>query len=65
MCKCMCVRGRERENLIWRLLCTKTAAIKQESNGVDLNRLPVTVCIHQLLKLCASFDPKKNFVSIL
>jgi len=51
--------------LIGSLLSTKTTPIKQESNGVHVHRLPVTVSIHQLLELSASLDPKENLVSIL
>ncbi|MFS7929056.1 hypothetical protein Hanom_Chr04g00328071 [Helianthus anomalus] len=67
LCVCVCVRERERErgNLIRSLLPTKTTPIKQKSNRVKLDRLSVTVSIHKLLQLCASFDPKKHFITIL
>lgn len=52
-------------NLIWSLLCSKATAVKQESNGVEIHRLSVTVCIHKLFQLSASLDPEENFIAIL
>ena len=59
-------RERERErDLIRSLFCSETTAIKQESNRVNLNRLAITICVHKLFQLSASFDPEKDFIPIL
>lgn len=52
-------------NLIWSLFSTETTPIKQESDGVEIHRLTVTVSGHQLLQLSGPLDPKKDFISIL
>jgi hypothetical protein len=65
MCNCV------HEHVVWErylirsLLSTESTTIKQEGNWVELNGLAITIGIHQLLQLCASFDPEKYFISIL
>lgn len=47
------------------LLPTKSTSIKEKSNRLEIHRLSVTVCIHELFQLGAAFNSKEHFISIL
>lgn len=55
----------EKYYFIWGLFPTQPTSIKQESNGVEINRLPITVRIHKLPKLSTAFDSEEDFIPIL
>lgn len=54
-----------KRDLIGSLFSSETAAVEQESDRVQLHRLPVAVRIHKFLQLGAPLDPEKYFVPIL
>lgn len=51
--------------LIRSLLGSKSASIKKKCNRVQFDRLPITVCSHELAQLGASFNPKEHLITIL
>ncbi|WVY93590.1 hypothetical protein V8G54_032678 [Vigna mungo] len=58
-------KKKDNTNLIRSLLSTKAPTIKEKSNGVEINRLSVTISIHKLFQLSAPLDPEEHFVPIL
>jgi hypothetical protein len=52
-------------HLVRGLLASEPTAVKQECDGIHINRLAVAVGVHQLLQLSGSLDAEENLVAIL
>jgi hypothetical protein len=54
-----------RTNLCRSLFSSKTSAIKEESDGMGIHRLAITISIHQLPQGGCALDSEENLTSIL